>query len=281
MHSLDLYKRLVFYIEACEAGSMFAKVLPSDIDIYAVTASDPTESSWGTFCPPNDSVNGKHVGSCLGDLFAVNWMVNSEQAGGKETLQEQYDIVRNQTDKSHVMQYGDITWTALPIGDFIGNKGKFAKAVATAAEEEAKAEVSSRDIPVHLAYYRYLRASPFSAEQTEALTELRAELDAREAAQQRFLTLSQLFARNRQGALVHTPAHYFNQPSVEALQSELCVKAAVEALRAGDCDYDDHSLSFHRVIVNACGQHLEHEAEGAAFVVQQIEKVCPPFFKNM
>jgi hypothetical protein len=62
-------------------------------------------------------------------------MVNSEQAGGKETLQEQYDIVRNQTDKSHVMQYGGITWTALPIADFIGNE--FLESLQLAGEAHA------------------------------------------------------------------------------------------------------------------------------------------------
>ena len=81
---------------------------------------------------------------------------------------------------------------------------------------------------------------------------------------------------------MHTPANYFKQPSVEAVtRGSVCIKAAVEALRAGDCDYDDHSLQYHSVIVNACGQHLHREVEGAAFIVAQIEKVCTPFFKNM
>lgn len=32
------------------------------------------ESSWGTYCPPDDMVDGVAVGSCLGDLYSVNWM---------------------------------------------------------------------------------------------------------------------------------------------------------------------------------------------------------------
>ena len=48
-------------------------------------------------------------------------------SAAREQLRIASGRVRNQTDKSHVMQYGDISWTALPIGDFIGNKGKFAK----------------------------------------------------------------------------------------------------------------------------------------------------------
>ncbi|VDM97000.1 unnamed protein product, partial [Onchocerca ochengi] len=32
MHKLKMFKRLVFYMEACESGSMFANVLPKNID---------------------------------------------------------------------------------------------------------------------------------------------------------------------------------------------------------------------------------------------------------
>ena len=49
-------------------------------------------------------MNGKSIGSCLGDLYSVNWMQNTEDLGVKQTLQEQYLIVKNLTDKSHVMQ---------------------------------------------------------------------------------------------------------------------------------------------------------------------------------
>jgi hypothetical protein len=58
------------------------------------------------------------VGSCLGDLYSVNWMQDSETAGFKQTLEDQFRVVQKQTDKSHVMQYGDTSWTAEPIGDF-------------------------------------------------------------------------------------------------------------------------------------------------------------------
>lgn len=57
-------------------------------NIYALSASNPTESSWGTYCPPDDSVNGKEIGSCLGDLFSVNWMEDSDKEDiTKETLE--------------------------------------------------------------------------------------------------------------------------------------------------------------------------------------------------
>lgn len=90
MHENQMYKEMVMYIESCESGSMF-KDLKDNIDVYAVSAANAKESSWGTYCHPDDMVDGKHIGSCLGDLFSVNWMEDLDKAvkdktTGEETL---------------------------------------------------------------------------------------------------------------------------------------------------------------------------------------------------
>ena len=88
MHNNDMYKEMVVYIEACESGSMFKQILEHDLNIYAVSAANSRESSWGAYCYPDDKVNGKSVGSCLGDLFSVNWMEDADKGKmGTETLQ--------------------------------------------------------------------------------------------------------------------------------------------------------------------------------------------------
>ena len=57
------------------------------MNIYAITAANASESSWGTYCSPDDKVDGVSVGSCLGDLFSVNWMEDSDHANmDTETL---------------------------------------------------------------------------------------------------------------------------------------------------------------------------------------------------
>jgi len=113
---------MVIYIEACESGSMFNNILTDDINVYAVTASNPTESSWGTYCYPQDSVKGVHLNTCLGDLFSINWLENADTAKpNKETLEQQFLIVKNETDKSHVMRYGALDFTNEVIGDFEGD----------------------------------------------------------------------------------------------------------------------------------------------------------------
>lgn len=95
MHTNKMYKEMTMYIEACESGSLFQNILEDDIGVYAVSATDATTSSWGTYCPPDDKINGKSIGSCLGDLFSVNWMEDTDKADIKtETLQEQYKTVK-------------------------------------------------------------------------------------------------------------------------------------------------------------------------------------------
>lgn len=67
----------MYYLEACESGSMFVD-LPKNTNIYAVSASSPDESSWGCYCYPEDIIENKHIGSCLGDEFSCRWMENTD-----------------------------------------------------------------------------------------------------------------------------------------------------------------------------------------------------------
>ena len=78
MHTNKLYKEMVLYVEACESGSIFKNILKTDINAYALTAANSKESSWGTYCHPDDLIEGKSIGTCLGDLFSVNWMQDSD-----------------------------------------------------------------------------------------------------------------------------------------------------------------------------------------------------------
>lgn len=67
------FSRLVFYLETCESGSMFLN-LPESIGVYALSAASPYEASWATYCSPDDVIAGKHIGTCLGDLFSVSFI---------------------------------------------------------------------------------------------------------------------------------------------------------------------------------------------------------------
>ena len=124
MKSKKMFKQLTFYMEACESGSMFPS-LTSDGGIYGITASNATESSWASYCGSEAVVNGKNIGSCLGDLFSTNWMEDTDKAINAgdmdtETLEEQYNTVKQETTRSPVLKFGDFSFMDEAIGDFEG-----------------------------------------------------------------------------------------------------------------------------------------------------------------
>lgn len=118
------YGKLVLYIEACEAGSMFRNVLSDKINVFATTASDYDESSYACYY---DSKRQTY----LGDWYSVNWMEDSDKEDiEKESLQDQFKIVKNVTSTSHVMEYGDLTMGKLVVGEFQGQQPAPPKSVS-------------------------------------------------------------------------------------------------------------------------------------------------------
>lgn len=108
MQEKNMYKEMVMYIEACESGSMFPRLLPSD-NVYAMTASNAKVSSWAAYCSPQDKVNGVKIGTCLGDLFSVNWMEDTEANNpATETIDTQHATVVKKTTKSPVLEFGNL-----------------------------------------------------------------------------------------------------------------------------------------------------------------------------
>jgi len=57
MHEKKKFHQMVIYIEACESGSMFKGLLPSNINIYGTTASNSTHSSVSLCMYPNCCVS--------------------------------------------------------------------------------------------------------------------------------------------------------------------------------------------------------------------------------
>jgi len=266
MHTKKMYSKLVFYLEACESGSMFQGVLDPTLGIYATTAANAVESSWGTYCPPDDKVDGKELNSCLGDLYSVNWMENADSVGKEETLAAQFTAVKKLTNLSHVMQYGDVSYTSDPIGDFLGDTTT--KVAGVPAEiSPSSSSVRSRDIPLHLAYYRYLRAEQTDVEGRKALaTALQNQLVAQMNADLLFMTLSEKLTSSKSKA-----QSLFSAPgSLNSMECGSCCIASREAYKKHCGGFTDYSLQYVRVLTNACAMASEHQ------VVTTIKDLCGP-----
>jgi len=121
MYSANKYGKLVFYIEACESGSMFEGFLDSRVDddtmnVFATTASNATTSSYACYF----DVKRK---TFLGDVYSVKWLEDSDKENlEKETLEDQYKIVKKETNTSTVCQFGDMSISQMAVGMFQGEK---------------------------------------------------------------------------------------------------------------------------------------------------------------
>uniref|UniRef100_A0A3B4B8G7 Legumain n=1 Tax=Periophthalmus magnuspinnatus TaxID=409849 RepID=A0A3B4B8G7_9GOBI len=134
MHENKMYKRMVFYIEACESGSMMT-LLPEDIDVFATTAANDHESSYACYYDEKRD-------TYLGDWYSVNWMEDSDAEDlTKETLQRQFKVVKKHTNTSHVQEFGNMTMSHMKVIQFQGGP----KAASRPAPLP-RAPISNRDL---------------------------------------------------------------------------------------------------------------------------------------
>merc|ERR1711915_990272 len=113
------YKQILFYLEACESGSMFEGLLPSNINILAVTASNSTAPSFACFYDED-------LDTFLGDVFSVSWMEDSDSQNiQKETIKEQLDHTANMTSLyGEIGRFGDHDISSEIVSLFQGPKTK-------------------------------------------------------------------------------------------------------------------------------------------------------------
>jgi len=116
MHKNNKYAKMVFYVEACESGSMFKNLLPKNVNVFATTASNATTSSYACYFD-------KTRKTFLGDVYSVKWLEDSDKENiEKETLEHQFLVVKNETNTSMVCQFGDKTISEMTVGAFQGLK---------------------------------------------------------------------------------------------------------------------------------------------------------------
>jgi len=259
MHTKGMYKELLFYLEACESGSIFAKLLKAP-KVKAVTAANPKESSWGYYCAPKDKVQGKSIGSCLGDEFSIHWMEDADVSDGQgtETIKQQVDKVREETKKSHVQEYGDDSLDSEPIGNFEGSSGVAARLAGEAGLRGDGAAVSGRDVEVHVAYYKVKRARSFQ-EKMRAELELAALLERRRLADVKFYGVALAAVHGNESR-----AQELVEGDIAAITKVACHKAALSASVEHCGAFTDYSMRYSRLLVNLCESGMAQDRVVAA-----------------
>jgi len=246
MHDKGMYKKLTFYLEACESGSMFEGMdIPG---VYAVSAANAHESSYGTYCGSQAQVNGRSIGSCLGDLFSVNWMEDSDAKDiTTESLSSQFQIVQQKTRQSHVLQWSDTSFTSDMVSDFQGTTKADKAHNAVPVGNSSASAVSVRLLELQQAYDRYVHAEG-SADRLLAGEDLQTILQDQlkaESAYEKFLEIVYPGDDDRQAAA---------RERVLPPNNRDCEMAARESfLSHGDFDASSgFAMQFHKYIVNVC-----------------------------
>ncbi|GAV60004.1 Peptidase_C13 domain-containing protein [Cephalotus follicularis] len=187
-HDARAYKSMVFYLEACDAGSMFEGLLTEDMNIYAVTASNANEYSWGTYCPGDYPYPPSEYDTCLGDLFSVAWMEDSDiHDSRKECLKQQYKLVRRRTAidnleyRSHVMQYGNLELSKDFLLTYMGSNPENDNYTFTESNSlPLTSRVASQyDADLLHFWHKYVKAPKDSLEKVEAERKLSREINNR------------------------------------------------------------------------------------------------------
>ncbi|CAK0856918.1 unnamed protein product [Prorocentrum cordatum] len=249
----NMFKELVFYMEACESGSMFiGDVLPAGSSMYAVTAANAKESSWGYYCHPDDRVMGQSMGTCLGDLFSIAWMEDSDKGSfAAETIGAQVKLVTKRTNKSHVTQFGEKSIADEAIGKFEVGSGVGA---TDQSRERAGSAVDVRDIPKHLAYVKW-QAQTDDASKAAAWREYKDVLEAREADELVFSGIAAAACGSDEAC-----AQVAGSSKRDIVDGE-CHKGLVDAVyESCPCRRPDHdsggwnafNMQFSQVLVNLC-----------------------------
>lgn len=239
------YKNLVYYLEACESGSMFENI-PTDWNLFAVTAANDHESSWGTYCSPDDVVQGKHIGSCLGDLFSVNWMENTDSIDtSTTTVGTQVDAVVKATDKSHVMQYGTTDLRKLFVSAFVGPQKP-----STDSNAAKSRVIDSRDIKLH--YLINKHANELSEESMSALNE---EILSRK-------TFDDIFANIR--------VHHENVAMAKDTDFD-CYKNIINYFEATCGKFSEYGMKYMRSFYDVC----QNKQDAIPAIKATIMDSCP------
>jgi hypothetical protein len=163
-----------------------------------------------------------------------------------ETLEQQYDKVKVLTSKSHVLQWGDMSFTSDPVAAFFGgNTGGLTFSPKVAPRNH----VSAHKATFHRLYSKYESAdsSRVRLYTSQALQEQLKKQDNAEAVHWRLAELAypgDAEAQHGARTLTHKPKH----PE--------CEVAGHEAIRENCSDqFDANSgwaLKFHQVVVNIC-----------------------------
>ncbi|CAN4076870.1 unnamed protein product [Withania somnifera] len=275
-HSSGTYDRLVFYLEACESGSMFDGLLPEGLDIYVMTASKPDEDSWATYCgegTPDDPClvecpPREFQGVCLGDLFSVAWMEDSAaQDRDADSVQGQHSRVANRTAAnitygyygSHVTEYGDIVVSFDALSTYMGETSKnhsHASVDSMSFSTSSSRNVDQYSAELFYSITKHQNAPEGSKEKYEAHVKLNEVISQRTRVDNNVKHLGELLFGVEKGNEVLQSVRPAGQPLVDNWG---CLKSYVRIFEAHCGRLTPYGRKHVRGIANICNAGITNE----------------------
>ncbi|KAG0453978.1 hypothetical protein HPP92_025282 [Vanilla planifolia] len=270
-HKLNGYMEMVIYVEACESGSFFEGMMPENLDIYVTTASNAVESSWGTYCPGMDPPPPPEYWTCLGDLYSVSWMEDSESHNLKlETVEKQYNEVKARTSNyntytvgSHVMEYGTKSIKDEKLYLYQGFDPSNANVSDNNLSETiiTSGRVNQRDADLLFLWKMYEQLEDGSEKKAEILKEITEKLNHRLHLDSSIDFIGKLIFGALNGPTILKNIRPSGQPLVDDWD---CLKAMVRVFETHCGSLTLYGMKHMRAFANICNSGISIESmEGA------------------
>ncbi|KAH0982185.1 hypothetical protein GBA52_009362 [Prunus armeniaca] len=260
-HASNGFKSMVFYIEACESGSIFEGLLPNKMNIYATTAANAEESSYGTYCPGEPEVPEEYD-TCLGDLYSISWLEDCDSNDlRKETLEKQYERVRRRTNESHVMQYGDMSHRKEFLFTYMGAdlvKDSYTSIGDISSPSRA---VNQRDTKLLYFQHKFLRAPAGSHAKLEARKQLLNEIAHRKHVDYSIHKIGELLFGHQKSSNMLMNVRPQGQPVVDDWD---CFKKFLRIYKKYCGHLSTYGMKYVRAIANICNSGVTMEKMVAA-----------------
>nr|AWD84471.1 asparaginyl endopeptidase 1 [Petunia x hybrida] len=274
-HASGTYKSLVFYLEACESGSIFEGLLPEGLNIYATTASNAEESSWGTYCPGEYPSPPIEYETCLGDLYSIAWMEDSDIHNLRtESLKQQYHLVKDRTANgnpfygSHVMQYGDLNLSKNPLFVYMGtNPANDNYTFGADNSLRVSKVVNQRDADLLHFWYKFRKAPEGSARKFEAQKQLNEAISHRMHLDNSIALVGKLLFGIKNVPEVLSSVRPAGQPLVDDWD---CLKSYVRTFETHCGSLSQYGMKHMRSIANICNAGIKMEQ-----MVEASAQACP------
>jgi len=272
---------LVFYLEACESGSMFEGILPDGLNIYATTASNAWESSWGTYCPGDTRDFPEEYDTCLGDLYSVSWMEDSEKRNLRtETLKQQYELVKTRTGSdpfmgSNVMEYGDVKLNKDMLYTYMGTNP--ANDDITIVDDNkllpgSSVAVNQRDADLVHFWNKLLKAPEGSSRKDEAQRKFTEAMSHRVHLDNSVGLIGKLLFGIEKGSEMLQTVRPAGQPLVDDWK---CLKTLVRTFEAHCGSLSQYGMKHMRSFANICNAGITTEQ-----MIEASKQACPSIPSN-